>query len=628
MHSRRPLAALLAALLLVVVVGAPGGPVGVDPALAAAPGGRLIVVWKGTASPVLGGTGVARARTSRWSRHRAVVTAEPGRTAEVAARLLADPRVAAVVPDAPVRAAAFPATAPNDTYYADHQQDLRLINVPGAWLTTRGSGVTVAVLDSGLDATHPDLAGLTVVSPRNFVSGSAEYGTATVTDGVGHGTHVTGTIAARTNNANGIAGIAPDVRIMPLKVLDDTGGGVFSDLADAVDYAVAQGADIINMSLGGSLDASTAAFVQTVMDAARSAGVLVVAAAGNDGVSTPFYPAAVPSVVSVAATDNAASAATRDLKAVYSNYGPTIDIAAPGTAITSTVPGGSYATWDGTSMASPHVAAIAALVEAGHPAWTPADVETALERTAVDLGAAGRDDSFGWGRINVSAAIAFVPTLEPTPAPDISAPVVSMVAPAAGATGVGEGASPVLGFSEPVTGVSSATVRLVVAATGVVVPSSVLYDAPTRHATIDPSSSLASRTQYRVQVLAGIGDTAANRLAPATFVFTTGDTIAPRVRTVYPAANAIGIKRGASPRVTFSEPVTGVSSVRVRLVNTRTGRVVSAVVRYDPTLHRVTIDPRLLLYGRTKYRIQVRAGIRDSAGHALPARSYYFTTHR
>lgn len=623
MSRSRPLVVLLAAALLAVLVAVPGGPVTVDAALASAPGGRLIVVWKGEATPELRGGGVARTSTSRWSRHRAVVTAEAGRTADVAARLLADPRVAAVVPDAPLHAAAFPASPPDDAFYAPYQPDLGLINVPGAWLTTRGSGVTVAVLDSGLDASHPDIAGASIVAAHNFVSGSAVYGSADVTDGAGHGTHVTGTIAARTNNGVGVAGIAPDVTVMPLKVLDDDGSGSFADLADAVDYAVANGADVINLSLGGALSASTAAWITGVMDTVRSAGVLVVAAAGNDGVSTPFYPAAVPSVISVAALDNAASASTRDLRASYSNFGPTIDIAAPGTLIASTVPGGLYQAWSGTSMASPHVAAIAALVEAAHPAWTPSEVEAAIEGTAVDLGAAGRDDSFGWGRINASAAIAW----STDPVPDLVSPTVSMVAPLAGSSGASEGSNVVVSFSEPVVGVSSATLRAM-NASGVIVPASITFDSAARRATIDPVSLLVSTSTYRVQILAGIADLAGNPLAPVSFTFTTTDTIAPRVRTVYPAANAKGITRGVSPTITFTEPVTGASSTRVRLINLRTGRAVSVVVTYDTALRRVTINPRLTLYGTTRYRIQILSGIRDRAGHALPARNYDFTTRK
>jgi len=624
----RPTIALLAAILLAAFVAVPGGPVRVDAAFAAAPGGRLIVVWKGDAAPAPGGNGVARSEVSRWNRHRSVVTAQPGRAAEVAARLLSDPRVAAVVPDAPLHAAAFPDTAPNDTHYAGYQQDLVLMGLPGAWPITRGSGVTVAVLDSGLDITHPDIAGMAITAPFNFVFGSPGWHTADVTDGEGHGTHVTGTIAARTDNALGIAGIAPDVTIMPLKVLDDTGAGNFSDLADAVDYAVAHGADIINLSLGGPLDEPTAAFVTDVMDAAHTAGVLVVAAAGNSSSTTPFYPAAVPSVISVSATDNAADPSVRDLKAVYSNYGPTVDVAAPGTWIASTVPmalgTGGYRQDSGTSMASPHVTAVAALVASAHPAWTPAEIEAALEHGAVDLGTAGRDDSFGWGRIDASAAVAYVPA--PTPAPDVTPPDVLSVSPAAGAAGVSEGVSPVLVFSEPVAGVSGGTVGIVVASSGAPLPATVTYNAGAGTVTLDPVSGLASRTQYRIQVSAGIADAAGNPLAPRSYTFTTGDTIAPSVRSVSPASNARRVWRGANTRVTFSEAVTGVSRTTVRLVNTRNGRTVTVVLTYDRILHRVTLNPKYSLWSRTRYRVRILSGIRDLAGYALPARSFYFTT--
>jgi serine protease len=587
----RLLNAVIAAALLTAVGAAPGGPIPVDRAVAAAPGGRLIVVWKGDRAPSLAIAGVARAHASARS-HRSVVTAEPGRVAEVAARLEADSRVAAVIPDAELRLAAFPQTAPNDSLYATYQADLRLINLPAAWPVTIGSGITVAVLDSGLDATHPDLAGMSVVAPHNFVDGSAGFGTNDVTDVLGHGTHVSGTIAARTDNVTGVAGIAPGVSIMPLKVLQDDGRGSFADLADAVDYAVANGADVISMSLGGPLDGSVAAWLQTVMDNARAAGAVVVAAAGNNGTSTPFYPAAIPSVIAVSATDRADDPATRDLKASWSNFGPWIDIAAPGTEIASTLPGGRYGSYSGTSMAAPHVAGIAALAAAAHTGWTPASVEAALLGSATDLGSPGRDDLFGWGRIDAGAAVASGagpgPTPTPTPTPSVTPTPTPTPTPSPSPS-----PTPTAAPTEPPSPSPAPT------------PSVAPTPQPSSAPQPTPSPSPSPST------------------SPPSL-----DRAAPVVLAVSPGSRATGVWRGVSPKVTLSEPVRGVSSTTVRLVNTRTGAVVRATVRYDPVRRRVTIDPRWSLMSRTTYRISLRVGIRDLSGNVLRARSFLFTTRR
>ena len=594
----RLLNAVIAAALLTALVAAPGGPRPVDPAVASAPGGRLIVVWKSDRAPSLAIAGVARSHASVRSR-RSVVTAEPGRVAEIAARLQADPRVAAVIPDAELHLAAFPETVPNDSLYATHQADLRLINLPGAWPVTVGAGITVAVLDSGLDATHPDLAGMSVVAPHNFVDGSAGYGTNDVTDVLGHGTHVSGTIAARTDNVTGIAGIAPGVSIMPLKVLQDDGRGSFGDLADAVDYAVVNGADVISMSLGGPLDASVAAWLQTVMDNARAAGVVVVSAAGNNGTSTPIYPAALPSVIAVSATDRADDPATRDLKASYSNFGPWIDIAAPGTEIASTLPGGRYGSYTGTSMATPHVAGIAALVAAAHPGWTPASVEAALLGSATDLGSPGRDDFFGWGRIDAGTAVASGSGPAPTPTPAPTATPSPSPSP-------------------------TPTPSLSPSPTPNPVPTEPPSPSPSPSPTLTPAPSVSPTAEPSFVPQPTPSRSPSPTISPPLPL----DRTAPVVLSVAPRARAAAIWRGVSPKITFSEPMRGISATTVRLVNTRTGAVVRAVIRYDPVQRRVTIDPRWNLVARTTYRISLRVGIRDLSGNALRARSFLFTTRR
>ena len=401
--TRRLVVVALVALLASGTFGLAITPPEVRASDAAAPGGRLVVIWRdayadGSASP----------RTASSPR-RTVVIAPPGTAASVAASLRANPDVAAVVPDAVVTATDWPASgAPNDTYYASNQHDLPLIGVPQAWQTTIGSASTVvAVLDTGYTASHPDLAGVAVVAPFNEITG-----TTVVTDVAGHGTHVAGTIVARTNNGIGVAGIAPGTSIMPVKVLGDTGTGYFSDVLDGIDYAVANGSSVISMSLGASLSAASVAAFQPTFDAAAAAGVVLVAAAGNSGDGSISYPAAFDHVISVAAIDNSSAIAS------FSTRNAFVDVAAPGVGIASTVKSGGYGLMSGTSMATPHVAAVAALVRSAHPGWSPAQVESAIEQTADDLGTAGRDDLFGYGRIDAAAAVA---DADPVPVTDADA---------------------------------------------------------------------------------------------------------------------------------------------------------------------------------------------------------------
>ncbi len=251
--------------------------------------------------------------------------------------------------------------------------------------------VVVAVLDTGVSP-HPELVSA-LVAGRNFTdSPGGLQGTG---DLYGHGTHVAGTIGADAGTY--VEGVAAGVRIMPVKVLGDSGSGWSNWTADGIVWAADNGADVINMSLGGA-GRST---VQTQAVAyARSKGVTVIAAAGNANVSTPFYPAAEPGVIGVAAVDE------QRARASFSNFGSYVDVAAPGVDILSTyLPDRGYAYMDGTSMASPHVAGVAALVEAAAPGLTPDQVEQVLTTTTTDLGASGRDDLFGYGLVDAVRAV-------------------------------------------------------------------------------------------------------------------------------------------------------------------------------------------------------------------------------
>lgn len=258
-----------------------------------------------------------------------------------------------------------------------------------AWDVASGNGVVVAVIDTGVMCTHADLQGRCVAG-YDFVFNDNDP-----RDDHGHGTHVSGIAAATTDNAVGVAGSGWGAKIMPVKALDSTGNGGHSSIASGITWAVDHGADVINMSLGGFFTSGT---LRTAVAYAIDRGVVVVAAAGNEATSNPTYPASYPGVIGVSATTPS------DQRASFSNFGIFVDVAAPGTGILSTTADGGYQAWSGTSMAAPVVAGLAALLVGQNPSRTPAQVEAIIEQTADDIGTPGRDDLFGYGRINARRA--------------------------------------------------------------------------------------------------------------------------------------------------------------------------------------------------------------------------------
>jgi type VII secretion-associated serine protease mycosin len=279
---------------------------------------------------------------------------------------------------------------PNDPHYW-RQWNMPKISAEPAWdITLSDDGVVVAVVDTGVDLDHPDLAG-NVVSGYNVISPGAPP-----QDDHGHGTHVAGIVAAITNNNVGVAGVAGGCRIMPVKVLNNVGEGTDFDVATGIQWAADNGARVINMSLG-SPDYSYA--LADAVDYAYGKNVLIVAAAGNDGLESILYPAALPHVMAVGATDKI------DGRASFSNYGNALDIVAPGVNIFSTLWDNSYTYLSGTSMATPHVAGVAALVLSLHPEYTNDQVEKVLKAGCVDLGNPGWDPYYGYGRVDALAAL-------------------------------------------------------------------------------------------------------------------------------------------------------------------------------------------------------------------------------
>ena len=286
---------------------------------------------------------------------------------------------------------------PNDPRYSE-QWHLPSISAPQAWDITIGSSqVTIAVIDTGVDYNHPDLAGKCVAG-YNFVSRNANP-----MDDHGHGTHVAGIAAAVGNNGTGVAGVDWGARIMPLKVLNAQGSGYDSDVASGIRYAADHGAKVINMSLGSSQYSYT---IEEAVNYAFNRGLTMVAASGNDGGGVG-YPAACDHVIAVGALDSS------DRLASFSNRGLPLDLTAPGVNILSTVPSG-YQKMSGTSMASPVVAGCASLVLARYPDYGPSQVEGALKTGATDLGSPGFDTNFGYGKVNASSAVR---NSQPTPNP-------------------------------------------------------------------------------------------------------------------------------------------------------------------------------------------------------------------
>jgi len=285
---------------------------------------------------------------------------------------------------------------PNDPDYSK-QWNLRSINVEAAWDETKGSGVTVAVIDTGISRV-PDLQKTKFVKGYDFVNDQVE-----AEDDSGHGTHVAGTVAQSTNNGYGVAGVAYEASLMPLKVLDGYGGGTVADIAEAIKFAADNGADVINMSLGGGGDSQ---LMHEAIKYAHHKGVALVAAAGNANQNAAAYPARYPQVISVAALDASGE------KAPYSNFGAGVDISAPGgseagkilqNTIDPETGEAVFAGFQGTSMAAPHVAGVAALVKA-LGVQEPDQVFSVLQKSSRVI----QDDAlnyFGAGQLDAAGAV-------------------------------------------------------------------------------------------------------------------------------------------------------------------------------------------------------------------------------
>jgi serine protease len=297
-------------------------------------------------------------------------------------------QVVSVEPESELHAMGSAVT--NDPYRPS-QWSLTQLDFESTWSSSNGSGVCVAVVDSGIALNHPDLAGKVAASADWTGEGVSSYGN--------HATHVAGIIAAKPNNSQGIVGAAPGVSLLNAKALTAAlGEGTTSGVAQAIVWAVDNGARVINASIGGTSGSS--ALLQAI-NYAQAHDVVFIASAGNEGLkgNPSSWPASYEWPIATASITDTGALSPFSTQASY------VDVAAPGSSILSTLTSNRYGYMSGTSMAAPHVAALAALARAAHPSESATQIRSRIENTATDSGSAGWDSSFGWGVISPSAAV-------------------------------------------------------------------------------------------------------------------------------------------------------------------------------------------------------------------------------
>ena len=317
---------------------------------------------------------------------------------------------------------------PNDPYYKTIQWHHSSIDTPGAWAINTGSNnIIIAIVDTGIDLSHPDLSSKILPGYNFFANNNNPI------DENGHGTAVSGTAAALTNNGIGVAGVSWNSKILPVRISDPTGSATYSAMAQGIIYAADNGARVINISFGGASSSTT---LQDAINYAWSKNAVIVAAAGNDsgnGYRGPVsFPAACDHVLGISAIQ------LGDTLASFSNYGKEIDLAAPGDNIYTTYAtnmGAAYKDMSGTSFSSPIVAGVAALILSKNPKLTNTDVVNILENNTNDLGSAGFDTSFGYGKVNAYKALSATPIDSTTT--DKTPPTVSISNPVDGSSVTG-----------------------------------------------------------------------------------------------------------------------------------------------------------------------------------------------
>ncbi|GAB2649859.1 S8 family serine peptidase [Kribbella swartbergensis] len=546
------------------------------------------------------------------------------------------------------------AATPNDTYYASHQRTyLNTVRVPQAWDLSKSAGTQiVAVLDTGVDAGHPDLAGH-LVAGYNAVSSTRPN----PVDDNGHGTMTLGIIAAGANNGAGVAGVGWSVKAMPVKVLGADGSGHDADIAEGIDWAVAHGAKVINLSLGGPGYSSV---LSTSVANAIARGVVVVAAAGNDGTGVAQYPAAFYGVIAVGATN------AGGVKTDFSSYGDWVDVAAPGWDILSTgvralTPAGSPPYWycTGTSCSAPIVAGVAALVKNKWPAFTPIQVETRLKALARDAGPRGYDPYYGAGILDAYAALGgpWTTDFPAVPAdgndqPERAIPVSTEISTTIGVEGDVDWfevtAAEARNLKVSVTGPDFDSVYAVNMGPRVEVYDGNLHSlggTVKAFPDIDPATqkpkwgpltaSLDVSAPAGSTYIAVSNDNGSRDTRPYTLTITedgrgpSTPTVDYPLRDLLPGDLSTVADLATEPTVTFARDVvaTTVTPSSVRLVNAKSGATVGATVTYDATTRQAVVKPSVPLMDNTPYKIVVN-GVQEANGNAplIPVSSTFSTT--
>ncbi|MFK4084572.1 S8 family serine peptidase [Kribbella sp. NPDC020789] len=532
---------------------------------------------------------------------------------------------------------------PNDLYYNEDQKVyLNTIRMPQAWDVSKTAGSQiVAVLDTGVDAGHPDLVGHLVPGANTTSPNRGPI------DDNGHGTMTLGIIAAAANNNAGVAGIGWNVKAMPVKVLRADGSGDDLDVVEGIDWAVAHGAKVINMSLSGGQDST---IMHDAVKRAVAKGVVVVVAAGNYGTETPRYPAAYPEVITVGATDAGGSLTD------FSSYGDWVDVAAPGTDILSTgvrsmTPSQNAPYWycTGTSCSAPIVSGIAALVKNKWPAYTPEQVKARIKNLARDAGPRGTDKFYGGGVLDAYASLGGRWT---TDFPVAAADNNDQPARATAVTTTAAGSTVTEGDVDWYKVNSAAARNLRISVTGPTFDESVRWQnfapridvyngqlksigtaekpfpdvdgdgnpiwAPVT-ASVDVSA-LEGDTYIAVRNSNGSRDARAYAVkvsAEGSGGGSAGDSYP--VSNVSPADLSTNAPVAVKPTVTFPVDMdtTRISEGTLKLLNGRTGAVVASTVTYDAATRTATLTPAAALFDNTPYKI-LGETLRTADGFDLP----------
>jgi thermitase len=423
---------------------------------------------------------------------------------------------------------------PSDVYYSS-QWHLPMISAPEAWdISTGSNDEAIAIIDSGVDATHPDLSNK-LLSGYNFLGENTD-----TRDVLGHGTAVAGAAAAQSNNLDGIAGVAWQNPIMPLVVLNSNNYATYYNIARAVIYAADRAVRVINISIGGTSPSST---LQNAVNYAWDRGAILFASAMNNATSTPYYPAACTNVMAISATTSS------DTRAGWSNYGNWVALSAPGESILTTSNGGGYGPRSGTSFSSPIVAGVAGLIFSANPSLINQDVADILMENSDDLGVTGFDPYFGFGRVNAyrsllaaidSGAAALPP--EDTTAPSVAITYPSNESTVRGGLTISVSATDDVGVSEVALYVNGSLY-----ATANSSPYNFFWD-----------TTLSSNGTYDIVAVASDLSRNAGQ-SESVRVYVSNDTTAPSVAITYPS-NESTVKGGLTISVSATDDV-GVSAV-------------------------------------------------------------------